>query len=279
MDVETIDQEIASMFANAEPAPVADTDTVPDNAETTETDTTTTSASEDASQETDTNNDSETNNQEVNPTTQTSSDNNQDKQTFSAEDKFNKQNRAFAEMRIKNKDYSEFLLRMASMAGLNVKNADEAKDLLSERIQQVEAKQKQMDPAVLKELEDSRRQITEMQKEKIKNAAISGFSNLKALHGLSDKDLDEFADTLIAKNKNPFEQEMDLVAEYRLANFDKLMEKAREAGRAEEIARSKNAQISSTTPTAQRSPSNTGGSDISIKSQADIDTLFKSLGI
>lgn len=278
MDVETIDQEIASMFADAEPAPVTEPETpVTENTDTAETTTTTASASEDASQTTDTNNDSETNNQEVNPTTQTSSD--EDKQTFSAEDKFNKQNRAFAEMRIKNKAQEEFLVRMANMAGLNVKNADEAISALSPRIQQVEAKQKNMDPEVLKELEDSRKQISEMRKEKVKNSAIQGFSNLKALHGLSDKELDEFADTLIAAHKNPFEQEMDLVAEYRLANFDKLIEKAREAGRAEEIARSKNAQASSTTPTAQRSPSNTGGSDISIKSQGDIDALFKSLGI
>jgi hypothetical protein len=278
MDVETIDQEIASMFADAESAPVTEPETpVTENTETAETTTTTASASEDASQTADTNNDSETNNQEVNPTTQTSSD--EDKQTFSAEDKFNKQNRAFAEMRIKNKAQEEFLVRMANMAGLNVKNADEAISALSPRIQQVEAKQKNMDPEVLKELEDSRKQISEMRKEKVKNSAIQGFSNLKALHGLSDKELDEFADTLIAAHKNPFEQEMDLVAEYRLANFDKLIEKAREAGRAEEIARSKNAQASSTTPTAQRSPSNTGGSDISIKSQGDIDALFKSLGI
>lgn len=278
MDDVTIDQEIASMFADAESAPV--TETAPaatENTDTAETTTTTASASEDASQTTDTNNDSETNSQEVNPTTQTSSD--EDKTTFSAEEKFNKQNRAFAEMRIKNKAQEEFLVRMANMAGLNVKNADEAINALSPRIQQVEAKQKNMDPEVLKELEDSRKQISEMRKERVKNTAIQGFSNLKALHGLSDKELDEFADTLIAAHKNPFEQEMDLVAEYRLANFDKLMEKAREAGRAEEIARSKNAQASSTTPTVQRSPSNTGGSDISIKSQADIDALFKSLGI
>ena len=278
MDDVTIDQEIASMFADAESAPVTETaPAAPENTDTAETTTTTASASEDASQTTDTNNDSETNSQEVNPTTQTSSD--EDKTTFSAEDKFNKQNRAFAEMRIKNKAQEEFLVRMANMAGLNVKNADEAISALSPRIQQVEAKQKNMDPEVLKELEDSRKQISEMRKERVKNTAIQGFSNLKALHGLSDKELDEFADTLIAAHKNPFEQEMDLVAEYRLANFDKLMEKAREAGRAEEIARSKNAQASSTTPTVQRSPSNTGGSDISIKSQADIDALFKSLGI
>lgn len=278
MDDVTIDQEIASMFADAESAPVTETEpSATENTETAETTTTTASASEDASQTTDTNNDSETNSQEVNPTTQTSSD--EDKTTFSAEEKFNKQNRAFAEMRIKNKAQEEFLVRMANMAGLNVKNADEAISALSPRIQQVEAKQKNMDPEVLKELEDSRKQISEMRKERVKNTAIQGFSNLKALHGLSDKELDEFADTLIAAHKNPFEQEMDLVAEYRLANFDKLMEKAREAGRAEEIARSKNAQASSTTPTAQRSPSNTGGSDISIKSQADIDALFKSLGI
>ena len=284
-----IDQEIAEMFGTTiEEAPVdsenmdATAPTDSEIAETSEgTDTSTDSASEDAG----TKNNSETTDAADTTTDAEGSDADTTQQTdqtpFSAEEKFtNKQNKAFAEMRIQNKEYEQFLLQMAKVAKLDVKNAKEAKDVLAARLQQTEAKQKQMDPQVLAELEESRKQIAELQQSRVREKAIAGFAQLKTLHGLSDNDLNDFADTLVAQKKNPFEQEMDLVAEYRLANFDKLMEKAREEGRLAEIARSTKAQQSGSNPGTQRStPTNTGGSEKSIKTPEDLDALFKELGI
>lgn len=284
-----IDQEIAEMFGTTiEEAPVdsetteATAPTDSEIAETSEgTDTSTDSASEDA----DTKNNSETTDATDTTTDAEGSDADTTQQTdqtpFSAEEKFtNKQNKAFAEMRIQNKEYEQFLLQMAKVAKLDVKTAKEAKDLLAARLQQTEAKQKQMDPQVLAELEESRKQIAELQQSRVREKAIAGFAQLKTLHGLSDNDLNDFADTLVAQKKNPFEQEMDLVAEYRLVNFDKLMEKAREEGRLAEIARSTKAQQSGSNPGTQRStPTNTGGSEKSIKTPEDLDALFKELGI
>lgn len=284
-----IDQEIAEMFGTTiEEAPVdsENTDaTAPTDSEIAETsegtDTSTDSASEDAG----TKNNSETTDAADTTTDAEGSDADTTQQTdqtpFSAEEKFtNKQNKAFAEMRIQNKEYEQFLLQMAKVAKLDVKTAKEAKDVLAARLQQTEAKQKQMDPQVLAELEESRKQIAELQQSRVREKAIAGFAQLKTLHGLSDNDLNDFADTLVAQKKNPFEQEMDLVAEYRLANFDKLMEKAREEGRLAEIARSTKAQQSGSNPGTQRStPTNTGGSEKSIKTPEDLDALFKELGI
>lgn len=284
-----IDQEIAEMFGTTiEEAPV-DSETTDATApadsgiaETSEgTDTSTDSASEDAG----TKNNSETTDAADTTTDAEGSDADTTQQTdqtpFSAEEKFtNKQNKAFAEMRIQNKEYEQFLLQMAKVAKLDVKTAKEAKDVLAARLQQTEAKQKQMDPQVLAELEESRKQIAELQQSRVREKAIAGFAQLKTLHGLSDNDLNDFADALVAQKKNPFEQEMDLVAEYRLANFDKLMEKAREEGRLAEIARSTKAQQSGSNPGTQRStPTNTGGSEKSIKTPEDLDALFKELGI
>jgi hypothetical protein len=286
MDETTIDQEIADMFGD-----IPDTDPVEtDTSESTETDTSDNSSententdANSPSEEADTKNNSE-NTADSEGDKDPAEDKQQDKQSdqaFSAEDKFtNKQNKAFAEMRVQNKEYEQFLMRMAQIAKLDVKNAKEAKEVLAARLTQTEAKQKQMDPQVLAELEDSRKQIAEMRQTRIKEQALSGFAKLKTLHGLSDTDLNNFADELVAKNKNPFEQEMDLVSEYRLANFDKLMEKAREEGRLAEIARSKKAQQSGSNPGTQRStPENTGGSEKSIKTVDDLDNFFKGLGL
>lgn len=287
-----IDQEIAEMFGTSlESDPVNTDETVDNTVDTTTTDATdnTDTSTDSASEDADTKNNSEnTDNDTVSDTVKAPADTvntDQTQQTdqtpFSAEDKFtNKQNKAFAEMRIQNKEYEQFLLQMAKVAKLDVKTAKEAKDLLAARLQQTEAKQKQMDPQVLAELEESRKQIAELQQSRVREKAIAGFAQLKTLHGLSDNDLNDFADALVAQKKNPFEQEMDLVAEYRLVNFDKLMEKAREEGRLAEIARSTKAQQSGSNPGTQRStPTNTGGSEKSIKTPEDLDALFKELGI
>jgi hypothetical protein len=287
MDETTIDQEIADMFGELPDTDPVDTDT----SESTNTDPGTSDNSSESTENTDANspseeaeenNNSENNNSEgdKDPADNTQQDKQSD-QTFSAEDKFtNKQNKAFAEMRVQNKEYEQFLMRMAQIAKLDVKNAKEAKEILAARLNETEAKQKQMDPQVLAELEDSRKQIAEMRQARVKEQALAGFAKLKTLHGLSDTDLNNFADELVAKNKNPFEQEMDLVSEYRLANFDKLMEKAREEGRLAEIARSKKAQQSGSNPGTQRStPEHTGGSEKSIKTVDDLDNFFKGLGL
>lgn len=275
---DVIDQEIESMFGG-----YADTstDTASSSVETSETPTnTSTSAAEDAS----TNNDSATtpavtsdaDNTPAPAETETTSDTSQ---TFSAEEHFNKQNKAFAEMRIKNKDYEQFIMQLAAAANLNAGNVQEAKNILAERVQQLEAKQKNTDPKVLKELEDSRKRISEMENARLKEHAISDFARLKSLHGLSDSDLNSFADLLISKNKNPFEQEMDVVNEYRLLNFDKLIEQAREQGRQEEIARRTKAQTSSTNPGTQRAASDTTGEPQPIKDEKGLTDFFKSLGL
>lgn len=283
-----IDQEIAEMFGTSlESDPVNTDETVDTTAETEPTDTTdntdnsTDSASEDAGTKNNSENPDDTVSDTVSDPVNTDQTQQTDQTPFSAEEKFtNKQNKAFAEMRIQNKEYEQFLLQMAKVAKLDVKTAKEAKDVLAARLQQTEAKQKQMDPQVLAELEESRKQIAELQQSRVREKAIAGFAQLKTLHGLSDNDLNDFADALVTQKKNPFEQEMDLVAEYRLANFDKLMEKAREEGRLAEIARSTKAQQSGSNPGTQRStPTNTGGSEKSIKTPEDLDALFKELGI
>lgn len=278
--VDNIDQEMEELFADLgleEGTPTEVSGTAPDTTSAEDSDT---SAAEDASTNNDSadttaSEDSETSSTDSEPASDTDAKQ-ESQESFSAEDKFTKQNKAFAEMRIKNKAYEDFLMQMARTAKLDVKNAQEAKDILASRIQQIEAKQKQISPEVLKELEDTRKRMSEMETERLKEHTLSDFAKLKSLHGLSDMELNAFADLLISKQKNPFEQHMDLIAEYRLLNFDKLIEQAREEGRKEEIARSAKAQNSSTNPSDQRATPDTGETK-ALKNVEDLDAFFKAL--
>lgn len=201
------------------------------------------------------------------------------KESFNAENQFSKKDRAFADMRIHSKQNEQFILRMANVAGANVKTAKEALEFLEPNILGLEAKTKNIDPTVLKELSESRAQIAEMQAKQLKQDAIAGFSKLKNTHGLSDKDLVSFTDELIIANKNPFVEKMDIEQEYIVRHYKDLLASAREEGRQAEIARSKKANESSSNPgTSQGTQNNTGGSTKSIKTPADLEALFKSLG-
>ena len=127
-------------------------------------------------------------------------------------------------------------------------------------------------------LNECQKALAELKQTQAKQRALAGFQLVKDTHGLSKEEVNTFADKLIEKNINPFENEVDLVKEYRNIYFDELIAKAKEAGVQEERARSLKAQNNSTTPSAQKGlPENTGSQVKPIKSVADLNALFDSL--
>lgn len=269
-----IDTEIAEMFAGQVPevpdTPPADAESTPETNTNSDADATATSGSEDASK----NNDSETDTENKDPEKQKGEE-------FSAEDKFDaKQNHAFAQMRTANKDYESFIMRVAKTAGLNVKTAQEAKEALEGNLRNIEAKKRETDPAILKELEDKDNALRAERAERFKNEALTGFAKVKSIFGLSDTDLNKFADQLVHVNKNPFEQTFDLVNEYRMLNFDTLINKAREEGRLAEVARRAKAQESSSDPGTSTGKKETGDPNTNIiKNVKDLDKFFSDIGL
>ena len=85
--------------------------------------------------------------------------------------------------------------------------------------------------------------------EQTRNAAYLGFQQIKTQFKLSDTELQQFANDLVADGKNPFVQTFDLVAEYKLRNFDRLLEDAKQQGIQAEIARASKANDNASTPT------------------------------
>lgn len=195
------------------------------------------------------------------------------------EEKFsNKANSAFAQLRIQNKALSDLVMNMAKASGQTPKTIEEAQAILSEGLTKVVSKNRNIPEDVLREMENDKKALAELKQTQAKQRALAGFQLVKDTHGLSKDEVNSFADKLIEKNINPFEQEIDLVKEYRNIYFEELIAKAKEEGVQEERARSLKAQNNSTTPSTQQGlPENTGSQGNPIKSVMDLDKLLESL--
>lgn len=194
------------------------------------------------------------------------------------EEKFNKQNSAFAQMRIQNKEFSDLLMNLAQATGQKPKNIAEATDILRGGLTKVVSKNRNIPEDVLREMEEDKRRLAEFEQTQARQKALAGFQAVKDAFTLSREDVNNFADKLIENNLNPFEQNLDLVKEYKNLYFDELIAKAKEQGVQEERARSLKAQNNSTTPGTQKGlPENTGSQAKPIKSVTDLNSLLDSL--
>lgn len=194
------------------------------------------------------------------------------------EEKFSKQNSAFAQMRIQNKELSELLMNLAKATGQNPKNITEAQDILKEGLTKVVSKNRNIPEDVLREMENDKKRLAELEQIQARQKALAGFQAVKDRFALSRDDINNFADKLIENKLNPFEQILDLEKEYVNLYFNELMAKAREEGVQEERARSLKAQNNSTTPSTQKGvPENAGNQETPIKSVSELDKLLDSL--
>lgn len=194
------------------------------------------------------------------------------------EEKFNKQNSAFAQMRIQNKELSDLLMDLAKATGQTPKNITEAQEILKGGLTKVISKNRNIPEDVLREMEEDKKALEEYKQNAARQKAVAGFQLVKDQFELSREDVNKFADKLIENKINPFEQDIDLVKEYKVLYFDELIQKAKEAGVQEERARSLKAQNNSTTPSTQKGlPENAGSQDAPIKTVSDLDKLLDSL--
>jgi hypothetical protein len=194
------------------------------------------------------------------------------------EEKFNKQDRAFAQMRVQNKEYSDLIMNLAKATGQEPKNIAEAQEILKGGLSKVVSKNRNIPEDVLREMEEDKRAIAEYKQAQARQKALAGFQNVKDTFGLSREDVNRFADKLIEHKLNPFEQDLDLVKEYRNLYFEELITKAKEQGVQEERARSLKAQQNSTTPSTQKGVAETTGNQgTPVKTVKDLEKLLDGL--
>lgn len=275
---ENIESEIMSMFGIEAETTADTTDNTDENSVATD------DASKSDSTETTQQDATSTESTESSPVTETktetASDENSTEDTpLDPEEKFqSKRDSAFAQMRIQNKELSDLVMNLAKATGQNPKNMAEAQAMLNEGLTKVVSKNRNIPEDVLREMEADKKRLAELEQTQAKQNAIAGFQQVKDTFQLSRNDVNEFADKLIEKKINPYEQSVNLVEQYKLIYFDKLIANAREQGVQEERARSLKAQQNSTTPTNQNGLSETTGDQGKpIKTVADLDALLNSL--
>ena len=164
----------------------------------------------------------------------------------------NKSANAFAQMRVENKKYQNMMKDIASLLGVQDSNPDNIMNAMQEKIVNAQARQQWIPTELaqrLAQLENANREFTLGE---IRRNAYLGFQQIKDTFGLDDTSLNQFADTLVASGLNPFEQQVDLVSEYKLRNFDMLIKQAEERGAKAEAERSSIASSQSTTPNTRQ---------------------------
>ena len=195
------------------------------------------------------------------------------------EEKFqSKRDSAFAQMRIQNKEMSDLIMNLAKATGQTPKNMAEAQAMLNEGLTKVISKNRNIPEDVLREMEQDKKRLAELEQTQARQNALAGFQQVKDTFQLSRDDVNDFADKLIEKKINPYEQNVNLVEQYKLIYFEKLIANAKEQGVQEERARSLKAQNNSTTPTNQNGlTETTGGQGKPIKTVDDLDALLNGL--
>lgn len=161
----------------------------------------------------------------------------------------NKADKAFAEMRVQNKTYQQTLQGVASILGVDVTKPEELITAIQAKVTEAQAKEQNVPPELLTRLNQLEQDSQKHAQEEIQRNAYLGFQNLKTTYNLTDDALQAFANNLAASGINPFEQQVDVVAQYKVQNFDKLMAEAEARGKQAEIARSTKASEHSATVT------------------------------
>lgn len=154
---------------------------------------------------------------------------------------------AFAAMRVELAQKNKMLENVATVLGLDPKSKD-SMDQLQTKLTEALAKKQGLPVETLERLNKLEEMEQQRNIEQVRNNAFLGFQRVKTIFGLDDAALQEFANSLVAEGKNPFTTPLDLVTEYKLKNFDKLMEQAKNQGAQAEIERAAKANTNASTP-------------------------------
>lgn len=180
---------------------------------------------------------------------QDQTDNQQQADDDTQKDNRVKANAAFAQMRSENTALKKLVGDIAGVLGINPNTPQaQMQSAVQEAILKAQAKQQNLDPAVLQRLQQLEQYKEANERQSLTNKAYMGFQTVKNQFNLSDKELDSFAEQLMQAGVNPFTTDVDLVSEYKLRNFDRLITAAEQRGAAKEVERQQNVAQHSSQP-------------------------------
>lgn len=189
-----------------------------------------------------------------------------------------KQNQAFAQMRTQNTQYLKTISKLGQLLGVtDMSNPDLIVQTVEQKLMEFEAQTNNVPVEIYKRLEEAERLRQESESGILSTNATLGFQKVKDTYKLDQPQLQAFAEQLSAAGKNPYQQNIDLMQEYRNMNFEKIVAAEKDAAVKEAIARQNKANTQSSTPSsAQGKPSDTGPA--TINSVADLTKFLDTMG-
>lgn len=174
-------------------------------------------------------------------------------------------NKAFASMRVKNKQLTDIINNVAAVIGLDpTKMAPkELEAAMNQAVIEAQSQQTQIPTEILERLNYLENQNKEREAEKLHSAARNGILAIKEQYGASKDELTEFLSNLAQDGIDPLHTQVDLTTEYVKRNFDKVVAARVETQVAAELERREKAQSSASTPSASKGSSPGDGNKIS----------------
>lgn len=190
-------------------------------------------------------------------------------QQLTAEDK---RNFAFGKMRTEINQLTELLGKVAKANGVEYTDSKDLVAKLSDDAIQKMAQRQNVPVELLQELDALKRDSEQLKAQQRRDAAAIGFQSVMDTYHLTQEQLKQFAVELDAKGKNPFEQPIDLLAEYKMMHYDDILQAAVKSAVEEALKKDSAANQSSSTPAQQQGGN--GGENQKITTVAGLTALL-----
>ena len=137
-----------------------------------------------------------------------------------------KRNFAFGKMRTEINQLTELLGKVAKANGVEYTDSKDLVAKLSDDAIQKMAQRQNVPVELLREIETLRQDSEQFKAQQRRDAAAIGFQKVMDTYGLTQDQLKDFAVELDRQGKNPFEQPVDLLAEYKMLHYDDILNAA-----------------------------------------------------
>jgi hypothetical protein len=190
-------------------------------------------------------------------------------QQITAEDK---RNYAFGQMRTQINQLTELLGKVAKANGVEYTDSKDLVAKLNDDTIQKMAQKQNVPVELLQELDALKRDSEQLKAQQRRDAAAIGFQQVMDTYHLTQDQLKDFAVELDNKGKNPFEQPIDLLAEYKMMHYDDILQAAVKSAVEEALKKDSAANQSSSTPAQQQGGN--GGENQKITTVAGLTALL-----
>lgn len=183
-----------------------------------------------------------------------------------------KRNFAFGKMRTEINQLTELLGKVAKANGVDYSDSKDLVAKLNDDAIQKMAQRQNVPVELLKEIEALRQDSAQLKAQQRRDAAAIGFQQVMDTYKLTQDELKAFAVELDNAGKNPFEQPIDLMAEYKIMHYDDILQAAVKSAVEEALKKDSAATQSSSTPAQQQGGN--GGENQKITTVAGLTALL-----